>query len=904
MTSILFHNSNRSEQSKKLKEEYNKIVKQREKETEEWLSFHKKNNESILQKFEDEDRKERFKELHDFLSFEQAKNFELKTKRCFTNVLFDSDIHRWKKNDCEFYERIKNHSNVVFIVENREGKKYGNYLSSKIDKEDKYISDSNAFVFTFQNEVCSTYEILKEKEHWNYAMIIYPANNDRFMYNVGKIQAALIKPWADITVGKQNAFPRVTCCVQRSYDYKGKNHALAGTNAFSDTMRVLAIETVVPSVIYKTFKDPFETELKKKILNDMKMKRMNYVNETEWKEKISCISDWTGLSIGDVLFDSAIDDYGKRTSVFNERIKQKRHLLFVIENSENELFGYYLNSLIADSDNGMAMCVDKKAFHFTVQSENLKQPMKYEILDIYNGGYKMFSNYNSDLIHLGDLILMKEGEEYLCYYQQHDNLFDYKNKQKALMNKTGFFMMKRLIVVQMDMPIVNVAIEFDHTSCRFAYYNEFSRRYEMLRYQNGTTTCPITIDFSTSPFQYTSGTQTSIDNVHRLIGKKYENEEVLKAIKEQEYSVQINEDRDGNCSLVIPIPYLREITNNLTSVLDESMKVKSKERISLDILCLKKNVTSRNSNSLIEMKPEEIVGFFLLHLRELFCQQTQLHEDTQINVIFPVDKYTSIQQLDAYKQTILNGQMTFGRFLSKAEAAFYGYWNENIKRNGFTFVINLDDSECSVTILHIQHDGKIIKEHGREVNKEITIDTFAEKTIDLVIEQLKNTGRDWKMFSLNSRDVGNVKKMKMVKRNQLKKILFKGISELVKQNSVQLDLSELYSSSENNSYYNSYDNSCYIVLERDDVIRVNGELFQEIFEMFDLSLDQIYGNKKLLSNVILIGESANIPSLETIIEDKFGKSKVRKEVNPKETVVKGAAIYSQEVCGLIPTKIN
>ena len=40
---------------------------------------------------------------------------------------------------------------MIFLIEDDKGNKFGGFVSSKIDKIDYYISDSNAFVFSFES---------------------------------------------------------------------------------------------------------------------------------------------------------------------------------------------------------------------------------------------------------------------------------------------------------------------------------------------------------------------------------------------------------------------------------------------------------------------------------------------------------------------------------------------------------------------------------------------------------------------------------------------------------------------------------------------------------------------------------------------------------------------------------
>ena len=61
------------------------------------------------------------------------------------------------------------------------------------------------------------------------------------------------------------------------------------------------------------------------------------------------LEEWTGLKCSDIVFDSDVDNWSVRTSVFNERIIGKKQLVFLIEDKdEGEKFGYYLNTEVVE----------------------------------------------------------------------------------------------------------------------------------------------------------------------------------------------------------------------------------------------------------------------------------------------------------------------------------------------------------------------------------------------------------------------------------------------------------------------------------------------------------------------------------------------------------------------------
>ena len=75
------------------------------------------------------------------------------------------------------------------------------------------------------------------------------------------------------------------------------------------------------------------------------------------------LEEWIGLICGEIIFDSKKDNWKENESIFNERIKGRKQLLFIIEDERNEKFGYYLNSRIYNKYDQW-MSSDIKSFEF------------------------------------------------------------------------------------------------------------------------------------------------------------------------------------------------------------------------------------------------------------------------------------------------------------------------------------------------------------------------------------------------------------------------------------------------------------------------------------------------------------------------------------------------------------
>ncbi|BFU24166.1 trichohyalin, putative [Entamoeba histolytica] len=148
---------------------------------------------------------------------------------------------------------------------------------------------------------------------------------------------------------------------------------------------------------------------------------------------IKQIEEWTERRISNILFDSDNDDWNKYTSVFDQRIINKEHLIIIIEDSEGNKFGGYVNSKIDKNSKGRMKGMKKI---------DIKEP---------ECAFKLY-NQSDDclfLFGLGDFGVYKENDKIKSYCSQYS--FEYKGIENALCGKQlpNHFTPKRIIVIEM-----------------------------------------------------------------------------------------------------------------------------------------------------------------------------------------------------------------------------------------------------------------------------------------------------------------------------------------------------------------------------------------------------------------------------------------------------------------------
>ena len=128
--------------------------------------------------------------------------------------------------------------------------------------------------------------------------------------------------------------------------------------------------------------------------------------------------------------------------------------MFVIEDDNNEMFGFYFIKQIPLNENYIE--TDDKSFYFILNSKRNPSPMKFN-LQYFPYGIHLFSKHSDKLIRLGDILLFKEDfkEKSLCRRNVDKCYGDYNGIDDALCGKSGSkrsgmnFIPKRILVIQM-----------------------------------------------------------------------------------------------------------------------------------------------------------------------------------------------------------------------------------------------------------------------------------------------------------------------------------------------------------------------------------------------------------------------------------------------------------------------
>ena len=155
------------------------------------------------------------------------------------------------------------------------------------------------------------------------------------------------------------------------------------------------------------------------------------------------LEEWTGLKCNEIIFDTNIDKWDTRDRIIFNKTILKDQLIFMIEDEDGEIFGYYLNTEILNNRCfGASNIADDKSFHFNLQSKNnrLGKPMKFEIKNLKRGGVTTFQTQSPRVSHK---LFFKAGDIFFCpkyfkdksFCEQNEDRFNYHGIDKALCGK-------------------------------------------------------------------------------------------------------------------------------------------------------------------------------------------------------------------------------------------------------------------------------------------------------------------------------------------------------------------------------------------------------------------------------------------------------------------------------------
>ncbi|BFU25321.1 predicted protein [Entamoeba histolytica] len=191
-----------------------------------------------------------------------------------------------------------------------------------------------------------------------------------------------------------------------------------------------------------------EEERRKEEKKRQEEERLRIMKGMNTMEEMLQIEEWTNRKVGNILFDSDIDNWNRNTSVFDQRIINKEHIIIIIEDTEGNKFGGYVNSKI---DEVGYYIYDSQSFVFSLESNGRIEGMKKFDIKQPEDAFCLYNQSHDFLFAFGgnDICVYKEDNKTESYCYQDS--FEYEGITKALCGKQHpeRFTPKRIIVIEM-----------------------------------------------------------------------------------------------------------------------------------------------------------------------------------------------------------------------------------------------------------------------------------------------------------------------------------------------------------------------------------------------------------------------------------------------------------------------
>ena len=172
------------------------------------------------------------------------------------------------------------------------------------------------------------------------------------------------------------------------------------------------------------------------------------------KNELKQLEEWTNKKCSEVIFDSNKDDWSTNTSVFDSKIKNKSNLVFIVEEENNNKFGYYFNGTV--NTNGSDMKA-QGSFMFTLKSNGRINGM-YKFEEKSNvSGLQLYQKSSGYLFyaHAG-IEIYSQNNKTSSHVYEFSSYFDFHGTSKAFHpncindSNTPNFTPKRFTVIQMN----------------------------------------------------------------------------------------------------------------------------------------------------------------------------------------------------------------------------------------------------------------------------------------------------------------------------------------------------------------------------------------------------------------------------------------------------------------------
>jgi len=268
-------------------------------------------------------------------------------------------------------------------------------------------------------------------------------------------------------------------------------------------------------------------------------------------------------------------------------------------------------------------------------------------------------------------------------------------------------------------------------------------------------------------------------------------------------------------------------------------------------------------------KPQEISAMVLQKMK----QMAEQHLGTDVtDAVITVPAYFNDSQRKATKDAGKIAGLNVKRIINEPTAASLAY-AKGKKKDEKVAVFDLGGGTFDISILDILDDeGLTIEVNASNGDGKLGGDDFDQKVVDWLAEDFKkNEGVDLR------KDPMALQRLKEAAENAKK--------ELSSSKQTEISLPFITADASGPKHLN-------ITLTRATFEKLVADLIERVVGPCKQALKDAKLSAKDIKEVILVGGSTRIPSVQDKVKEIFGEDKINQSVNPDEVVAKGAAIQA------------
>ena len=156
---------------------------------------------------------------------------------------------------------------------------------------------------------------------------------------------------------------------------------------------------------------------------DERIQRREYIKVKPYDllfDQVKQIEEWTKLKCEEIVFDSTKDNWEENTSTFDSKILNKNKLVFIVEDTEGNKFGGYIDAKIDGifENPDWKIITDSKSFVFSLESNGRLNGMKKFNIKKPEEAFYLYNKSDDYLFSIGecDIVIYKKGNgKHYCH---------------------------------------------------------------------------------------------------------------------------------------------------------------------------------------------------------------------------------------------------------------------------------------------------------------------------------------------------------------------------------------------------------------------------------------------------------------------------------------------------------